>query len=108
MGDPKDTNVEVKSGSSAAIMGLIVDLNGEGAIRLGKNFRFFLKAGFIIAPIELPDNRWDEYQWVAVDDSGGATWITDEDRQRYLLSQYRVSLDAFGFGARVGFALNFD
>jgi hypothetical protein len=110
-GPPDDPIVKVGSGSANAILGLIVDLNGEGAIRLGKNFRFFLKAGFVIAPIGLPENRWDEYEWIAQEDQSTgypSPNISPEDRQRYLLSQYRLELEPFGFGARVGFALNFD
>ncbi len=98
--------VEVGSGSSAATMGLIVDANAEAALRLGKNFRLFVKAGAIIAPIGLPDNQWSEYHWVPEKDDGSPAW--DEERQRYLLSQYSLNLNAFAFGARAGFALNFN
>ncbi len=98
--------IEVGSGSSSATMGLIVDANAEAALRLGKNFRLFVKAGAIIAPIGLPDNRWSDYQWVPEQDTAGD--VSQEDRQRYLLSQYSLDLDAFAFGARAGFALNFN
>lgn len=106
-GGPKDTTVDVSSGSSAAIMGLIVDINAEGALRFGKNFRLFAKAGIMIAPIDLPDNRWDEYEYIASAD-GLEPWVGDNDRHRYLLSKYGMDLDPFGLGARVGFSLNFN
>ncbi len=99
--------VEVSSGSSAATMGLIVDANAEAALRLGKNFRLFVKAGAIIAPIGLPDNQWDEYQRVPENDLVFGD-VSAEEKQRYLLSQYDLELNAFGFGARAGFALNFN
>jgi hypothetical protein len=106
--DPDNTTVDVGSGSSSAIMGLIVDGNAEAAIRLGKNFRIFAKAGVVISPIGLPDNRWNEYRHVAEADQLEEPWVTDEDRQKYLLSQYRLELNPFALNARVGFALNFD
>jgi CubicO group peptidase (beta-lactamase class C family) len=106
--DPDNTIVDVGSGSSAAIMGLIVDGNAEAALRLGKNFRIFAKAGAIISPIALPDIRRDEYRYIAEADFNNEPWVTPEDRQRYLLSQYRLELNAFALSARVGFALNFD
>jgi hypothetical protein len=97
--------VEVSSGSSAATMGLIVDANAEAALRLGKNFRLFVKVGAIIAPIGLPDNQSQDYQYIPENDAGTTT---AEEIQRYLLSQYSLELNAFGFGARAGFALNFN
>lgn len=105
---PENSTVEVSSGSSSAIMGLIVDVNAEAAVRFGKNFRIFVKVGAIIAPIGLPDSRWGEYDYIAEQEAAGSFVPTDDDIQKYLLSQYRLELNAFALDARVGFSLNFD
>ena len=88
-------------------MGLIVDLDAEAGLRFGKNFRLFAKVGVIIAPIDLPDNRWDEYEYIA-DADGLEPWVDDNERARYLLSQYGMDLDTVGLGGRVGFSMNFN
>lgn len=106
--DPDSPTVDVWSGSSGAIMGLIVDGNVEAALRLGKNFRIFVKAGAIVSPIALPELKRDEYRYIAEADYNNESWVTDEDRQKYLLSQYRLALDLFALDVRIGFALNFD
>ncbi|GEM_PF-2909841 len=99
----RDEGVSTSWGASGASMGLIVNSGVEGALRLGRNFRFFANAGVIIVPVSYPNNQtWEENQWVLDDQNP-----SPRDLQRYALSNYNVNIDAFGFGARFGFVLNY-
>jgi len=113
---PEEWYAEYGWGTDQATMGLIMDVAGEGAIRLGKNFRLIAKLGFMAAPISVPESRgWEEY-WI--DSTGNAyyAWdqstdlspiVKDRDYQRAIMAQYGVELDPFCLDLRVGFSLNF-
>jgi len=119
-GERDNRTADIGYGTSTANMGLILDVAGETAIRLGKNFRFFAKAGVMAAPIGMPrnDNRDDYNVWIDetvtnvyyawdTDLSYELTPGTDEYR-RAIMSQYDIDLDPFCLAARVGFSLNFN
>jgi hypothetical protein len=94
---------EEDSGSDEIAFNLIVEPSVEFGVRMGRNFRFLAKAGVIVMPsIVQHDKMYDN----SVLNDGGTN--SDEDYLRYALQGYEVELGTVGFGARVGFALNFN
>ncbi|MFW6138405.1 MAG: hypothetical protein ACOC7U_04445 [Spirochaetota bacterium] len=136
-GSQDDRTGEVGWGSDAATMGLILDVAGEGAIRLGKNFRLIAKLGVMAAPLFTPGNTaredydvwydstnnvtmispvWDQYAYAydeLIDtnpDNKDQSFIDkygEWEAKRAILSRYNVEIEPWALDMRVGFALNF-
>jgi len=90
-------------GSDEISFNLIVEPSAEFGVRMGRNFRFLVKAGVILMPsIVKQEKMYDNYLLNDGVDN------TPEDYRRFALQGYDVEMSPFGFGARVGFALNFN
>jgi hypothetical protein len=96
---------EQESHSETVALNLIVEPSLEGAIRLGRNFRLFIKVGAVVMPsIVQREKQIDTY----VIDETNAGPNSPEDYRRYTLQGYKVDMDSVGGTLRLGFSLNFN
>lgn len=76
-GSKDDRTSDVSWGASAAIMGLIMDVSSEAALRLGKNLRLFTKLGVMAAPLSVPEQQgWKDYWYDSSTGNWYYTWDT--------------------------------
>ena len=116
-GSKDDPDVEEGYGTDAASLSLVLDVAGMAALRLGKNFRLFAKAGIMAAPISVPARKgYEEYYYGYDQNTSSYGWFyawdgtlitSEDDIKRAVMSQYEVRIDAFAIDMRVGFVLNF-
>jgi len=95
---------EQSTGSDEISFNIIVEPSVEFGVRMGRNFRFLVKAGAIVMPsIVRHEKMYDNYVL-----NDGATINSDEEYLSFALQGYDVELGTVGLDARVGFALNFN
>jgi hypothetical protein len=89
--------------SDSVALNLIVEPSLEGAIRLGRNFRLFIKVGAVVMPSIIQSEKM--YDTYVLDNVGPHS---QEEYTNYALQGYKVELDSVGGTMRLGFALNFN
>lgn len=89
-----------------ALLDIILDLNLEATVRVGTNFRVFLRGGFVVTPLGVPGGT-DNSIW-----SNGASLLdfsdgTDSGELGILVNRYRMDFVPVIGSIRLGFILNY-
>jgi len=93
-------------GSDEGILDLLLDANGEAAIRLGKNFRLFLKLGAMITPVHLPGGT-DGSNWFTNESTIDTSDGVNDSELSTLLDRYSINLSPVIVSMRVGFTVSY-
>jgi hypothetical protein len=102
MGDKDDPTYEAAGTSDTTRLSFLLDASAEGAFRVGKGGRMFLKGSVIYSPVIFEMSSFPPLVGNGVIDSDLGALTT------YALNNYELELRPFVYDLRVGFIVNFD